>query len=119
MIWENRKNIEAVTLQSFEEKRAILAQWFQGAGTAPRFAEPQGGGLFRGWGGGRRPAASFCGNHGVSRNKASSRPVLPRIAPLSPRPFPVVIPKKVLSKGKQATKKDKQSEKIDVGFYFQ
>ena len=55
MIWENRKNIEEVTLQSFEERRAILAQWFQGAGTAPRFAEPQGGGLFRGLG--RRPQA--------------------------------------------------------------
>jgi hypothetical protein len=45
MIRENREKIEEVTLLSFEERRAILAQCFQGAGTASRFAEPQGGGF--------------------------------------------------------------------------
>src|SRR5512145_2069849 len=33
----------------------------RGAGAAPRFTKPQGAGLSKGPGGGRRPAASFCG----------------------------------------------------------
>ncbi len=46
-----------------------------------------------GWGGGRRPAASFCGNQGFSQNKARSRPVLPQIAPPTPAPGTSCYPK--------------------------
>jgi hypothetical protein len=39
----------------------VVPSVHRGAGAAPRLTKPQGAGLSKGPGGGRRPAASFCG----------------------------------------------------------